>query len=110
MIVVPGKNVRRCDAFAETKLPCARLKKQYVLAFPTNRPRQCPPLYFMLLVLGKSKCKGKAFIASQNTIYELEKTLESHLSSDHRVVDGAVAAMWGQEFKKFIENPELMLL
>ena len=32
------------------------------------------------------------------------------LSSDHRVVDGAVAAMWGQHFKKFIENPELMLL
>lgn len=32
------------------------------------------------------------------------------LSSDHRVVDGAVAARWGQEFKKFIENPELMLL
>lgn len=32
------------------------------------------------------------------------------LSSDHRVVDGAVAAMWGQEFKKFIETPELMLL
>jgi pyruvate dehydrogenase E2 component (dihydrolipoamide acetyltransferase) len=32
------------------------------------------------------------------------------LSSDHRVVDGAVAAMWGQQFKKFIENPELMLL
>jgi pyruvate dehydrogenase E2 component (dihydrolipoamide acetyltransferase) len=32
------------------------------------------------------------------------------LSSDHRVVDGAVAAVWGQHFKKFIENPELMLL
>lgn len=32
------------------------------------------------------------------------------LSSDHRVVDGAVAAEWGQNFKKFIENPELMLL
>lgn len=32
------------------------------------------------------------------------------LSSDHRVVDGAVAAQWGQEFKKFIENPEYMLL
>ena len=32
------------------------------------------------------------------------------LSSDHRVVDGAVAALWGKEFKKFIENPELMLL
>lgn len=32
------------------------------------------------------------------------------LSSDHRVVDGALAAQWGQEFKKLIEQPELMLL
>lgn len=32
------------------------------------------------------------------------------LSSDHRVVDGAVAAQWGQEFRKFIENPEFMIL
>jgi len=32
------------------------------------------------------------------------------LSSDHRVVDGAIAAQWGQEFKKYIENPEFMLL
>lgn len=32
------------------------------------------------------------------------------LSSDHRVVDGAVAAEWGLEFKKYIESPELMLL
>lgn len=32
------------------------------------------------------------------------------LSSDHRVVDGAVAAEWGIHFKRFIENPELMLL
>merc|ERR1711924_576260 len=32
------------------------------------------------------------------------------LSSDHRVVDGAVAAEWGQHFKRFIEAPELMLL
>lgn len=32
------------------------------------------------------------------------------LSCDHRVVDGAVAAQWGQEFKKLIENPEFMLL
>lgn len=32
------------------------------------------------------------------------------LSSDHRVVDGAVAAEWGIEFKRLIESPELMLL
>jgi len=32
------------------------------------------------------------------------------LSSDHRVVDGAVAAQWGQHFKKYLEQPESMLL
>jgi pyruvate dehydrogenase E2 component (dihydrolipoamide acetyltransferase) len=32
------------------------------------------------------------------------------LSCDHRVVDGSVGANWSQEFKKLIENPELMLL
>lgn len=32
------------------------------------------------------------------------------LSSDHRVVDGALAAQFGQEFKKLIENPETLLL
>ena len=32
------------------------------------------------------------------------------LSSDHRVVDGAVAAQWGQEFRRFIENPEYMII
>ena len=32
------------------------------------------------------------------------------LSSDHRTVDGAIAAQWGIEFKKLMENPELMLL
>lgn len=32
------------------------------------------------------------------------------LSSDHRVVDGAVAAEWGQHFKRYIEKPESMLL
>lgn len=42
--------------------------------------------------------------------YRVANKMQVTLSSDHRVVDGAVAAMWGQEFKKVIENPELMLL
>jgi len=42
--------------------------------------------------------------------YKVAHLMNVTLSSDHRVVDGAVAAQWGQEFKKFIENPELMLL
>jgi len=42
--------------------------------------------------------------------YKVAHIMNVTLSSDHRVVDGAVAAQWGQEFKKFIENPEYMLL
>ena len=42
--------------------------------------------------------------------FKVSNIMNVTLSSDHRVVDGAVAAMWGQEFKKYIENPELMLL
>ena len=42
--------------------------------------------------------------------FKVASLMNVTLSSDHRVVDGAIAAIWGQEFKKFIENPELMLL
>lgn len=34
----------------------------------------------------------------------------SQMSCDHRVVDGAVGAQWLQHFKKFMENPQSMLL
>ncbi len=42
--------------------------------------------------------------------YTVASMMNVTLSSDHRVVDGAVAAQWGIEFKKLIENPEMMLL
>jgi pyruvate dehydrogenase E2 component (dihydrolipoamide acetyltransferase) len=42
--------------------------------------------------------------------YTVASVMNVTLSSDHRVVDGAVAANWGIEFKKLIENPEMMLL
>lgn len=42
--------------------------------------------------------------------YKVANLMNVTLSSDHRVVDGAIAAQWGQEFKKYIENPEFMLL
>ena len=32
------------------------------------------------------------------------------LSSDHRVIDGAVAAKWLGRFRLYIEKPTLMLL
>lgn len=42
--------------------------------------------------------------------YMIAHMMNVTLSSDHRVVDGALAAQWAQEFKKLIENPEQMLL
>jgi pyruvate dehydrogenase E2 component (dihydrolipoamide acetyltransferase) len=38
------------------------------------------------------------------------KVFKVSLSSDHRVVDGAVGAKWLQAFKGYIENPLTMLL
>lgn len=32
------------------------------------------------------------------------------LSADHRVLDGAIGAKWLTAFKKYIENPMLMLI
>jgi len=32
------------------------------------------------------------------------------LSADHRVVDGAMGARWLEAFKKFIENPMLVVV
>lgn len=42
--------------------------------------------------------------------YRTANIMTVTLSSDHRVVDGADAAKWGQHFKKYIETPELMML
>jgi len=42
--------------------------------------------------------------------YRIAKVMNVTLSSDHRVVDGALAAEWGQHFKRYVENPDLMLL
>jgi pyruvate dehydrogenase E2 component (dihydrolipoamide acetyltransferase) len=35
--------------------------------------------------------------------FEVRKMMNVTLSSDHRVVDGATAAQWCQEFKKLVE-------
>jgi len=42
--------------------------------------------------------------------FRVAQVMSVTLSSDHRVVDGALAAKWGQEFQKLLENPESMLL
>lgn len=52
----------------------------------------------------------KVVVPGADNSFKVAQLMNVTLSSDHRVVDGAVAAKWGQEFKKFIENPEFMLL
>jgi len=70
-----------------------------------------PPQACILAVGGATK----TVVVNEKATGESDKFMVAHLmnvtlSSDHRVVDGANAAMWGQEFKKMIETPELMLL
>ncbi len=49
-------------------------------------------------------------ISKGNLIFRLANMMNCTLSCDHRVVDGAYGAKWIEEFKKLVENPELMLL
>ncbi len=42
--------------------------------------------------------------------WRLVNKMKITLSSDHRVVDGAAAAQWTQEFKTLVETPNLLLL
>lgn len=37
-------------------------------------------------------------------------TMKATLSSDHRIIDGAVAARFLQDFRKFMENPAALTL
>lgn len=69
-----------------------------------------PPQACILAVGGAFKQVVVNENAEGDDRFSVAHMMNVTLSSDHRVVDGAVAAMWGQEFKKFIENPELMLL
>ena len=71
-----------------------------------NPPQAC--------ILAVSGAESRVVVNENSTgpddQFKVSKVMNVTLSSDHRVVDGAVAAIWGQEFKKYIENPELMLL
>jgi len=66
-----------------------------------NPPQAC--------ILAVSSAEKKV-VVKENDEFGVGHIMNVTLSSDHRVVDGAIAAQWGQEFKKFVEQPELMLL
>lgn len=70
-----------------------------------------PPQACILAVSGAVKTVVVNEDAKDSTDqFRVAHKMNVTLSSDHRVVDGAVAAEWGIHFKKFIESPELMLL
>lgn len=70
-----------------------------------------PPQACILAVGGAQKrVLPNETVGPNQSEFRVANVLTVTLSSDHRVVDGADAATWGQHFKKYIENPELMLL
>ena len=42
--------------------------------------------------------------------YRVSSVMSVTLSCDHRVVDGAVGAVWLKHFKNYLEKPQTMLL
>lgn len=66
-----------------------------ILAVGGTKPRLMPP-----------ENKGQ----ENQQPYRVAQVMTVTLSCDHRVVDGAVGAQWLQKFKKFLEDPQAMLL
>jgi pyruvate dehydrogenase E2 component (dihydrolipoamide acetyltransferase) len=71
-----------------------------------NPPQAC------ILAVGKANKKVEFDLDSKdpNKPFKIVSKMHATLSCDHRVVDGAIGAKWVSEFRKFIEQPELMLL
>ncbi|KAH7719958.1 Protein DLAT-1 [Aphelenchoides avenae] len=66
-----------------------------------NPPQSC------ILAVGGAK---KKLVPHEEDGHRAVTTLKVTLSCDHRVVDGAVGAVWLQHFKGFLEKPHTMLL
>merc|ERR1719291_8713 len=66
-----------------------------------NQPQAC------ILAVGGTEKKVVAGADGQPVVSSMMRVT---MSCDHRVVDGAVGAQWLQHFKKFMENPQSMLL
>ncbi|XP_051959909.1 dihydrolipoyllysine-residue acetyltransferase component of pyruvate dehydrogenase complex, mitochondrial-like [Xyrauchen texanus] len=66
-----------------------------------------PPQACILAVGGSEK---RLLPAENERGFDVASMMSVTLSSDHRVVDGAVGAQWLAEFRKFLEKPVTMLL
>jgi len=66
-----------------------------------------PPQSAILAVGGTDK---KIYLDEKTNGVKNMSIMSFTLSCDHRVIDGAVAAQWMQEFRKIIENPVSIML
>jgi len=66
-----------------------------------NPPQAC------ILAIGGTE---KKVIANKSGEPVVANVMRVTMSCDHRVVDGAVGAQWLKHFKRFMENPQSMLL
>lgn len=68
-----------------------------------NPPQSC------ILAVGATQAKLLPSLDSENGV-KVAQVMSVTLSCDHRVVDGATGAQWLAHFKKFLEEPEQMIL
>jgi len=67
-----------------------------------NPPQSC--------ILAVGATKEKILPANNAAGFRKANVMTVTLSSDHRVVDGALAAQWCKSFQSFVENPALMVI
>lgn len=61
----------------------------------------------MILAVGQGT---KQFVPDEQGNPKLATIMSVCLSCDHRVVDGALGAVWLKKFKELVENPAAMML
>ena len=67
-----------------------------------NPPQSC--------ILAVGSTEPKIVPANNERGFEFVQSMKVTLSSDHRTVDGAIAARWLQAFKGYMENPLTFML
>jgi len=67
-----------------------------------NPPQSC--------ILAVSSAEKVVKAADTEKGFRVATVMNVSLSSDHRVVDGAMAARWVNAFKEALENPEILML
>ena len=63
-----------------------------------------------IIAIGKAYKSPKYTGSGSNHTWEPMDTISFSISADHRILDGATIARFSQSMKRYIENPNLMLI